>query len=98
MQKKYTVLIQRILDGEAYKLGYTGPNEGISGACNSVCTYIDTGVQKFDDEGRAFRTWRSAVWAKGYEILDDVKAGKMAIPTEEELIELLPELVITYSE
>lgn len=90
LQDQYTALIQSMLDKEAQKLGYDN--------CNSVCTYIDTGVQKFDDEGRAFRAWRSAVWAKGYEILDAVKAGEMAIPTEEELVEMLPKLVIAYSE
>ena len=90
LQTQYTALIQSMLDKEAQKLGYDN--------CNSVCTYIDTGVQKFDDEGRAFRSWRSAVWAKGYEILDAVKAGEMAIPTEAELVEMLPKLVIAYSE
>lgn len=90
LQAEYTALIQSMLDKEAQKLGYDN--------CNSVCTYIDTGVQKFDDEGKAFRAWRSAVWAKGYEILDAVKAGEMAIPTEEELVEMLPKLVIAYSE
>lgn len=90
LQAQYTALVQSILDTKAQKLGYDN--------CNSVCTYVDTGVQKFDDEGRAFRAWRSAVWAKGYEILDAVKAGEMAIPTEEELVEMLPKLVIAYSE
>lgn len=90
LQAQHTALIQSILDTEAQKLGYDN--------CNSVCTYVDTGVQKFDDEGRAFRAWRSAVWAKGYEILDAVKSGEMAIPTEEALVEMLPKLVIAYSE
>ena len=62
------------------------------------CSYIDTGVQKFDDEGKAFRAWRSAVWAKGYEILAEVQEGKREIPTEEELIAELPELTIVYEE
>lgn len=95
LQKQYTRLIQSILDKEAYALGYTGEDEKVAGACNSVCTYVDTGVQKFDDEGRAFRAWRSAVWAKGYEILAAVKAGEMAIPTEDELVEMLPKLELS---
>lgn len=90
LQKHYTNLIQHILDVEARKLGYDN--------CNSVCTYVNTGVQKFDDEGVAFRKWRSAVWAKGYEILADVQSGKMEIPTEEELVALLPALEIVYTE
>ena len=88
LQKHYTDLIQRLLDVEAQKLGYDN--------CNSVCTYVDTGVQKFDDEGVAFRKWRSAVWAKGYELLAEVQAGTRPVPTEEELVELLPKLEIVY--
>lgn len=90
LQKHYTAIIQSILDVEAQKLGYDN--------CNSVCTYVDTGVQKFDDEGIAFRKWRSAIWAKGYEILADVQSGKMEIPSETELIEILPKLEIIYTE
>lgn len=87
-QAHYTALIQKVLDDAAKELGYDN--------CLSVCSYVDTGVAKFDAEGTAFRAWRSAVWAKGYEILDMVIAGQMEIPTEEELLELLPELVIEY--
>lgn len=89
LQNKYTSLIQSILDSEAQKLGYDN--------CLSVCSYVNTGVQKFDDEGMAFRTWRSSVWEKGYEILSEVKSGKIDIPTEDELIELLPKLIINYT-
>lgn len=89
LQAKYTSLIQSILDSEAHKLGYDN--------CLSVCSYVNTGVQKFDDEGIAFRTWRSAVWAKGYELLAEVQTGEREIPTEEELVKLLPKLTITYT-
>lgn len=88
LQKHYTDIVQRLLDAEAQKLGYDN--------CNSVCTYVDTGVNKFDCEGVAFRKWRSAVWAKGYELLAEVQAGTRPVPTEEELVELLPKLVIEY--
>ena len=89
LTKYYTDLIQKYLDSKAKELGYD--------SCLSVCSYIDTGVQKFDDEGKAFRAWRSAVWARGYELIDEVKAGLRDIPSEDELFSLLPELVITYS-
>ena len=90
LQRDYTKLIQSILDIEAQKLGYDN--------CLSVCSYMDTGVQKFDDEGTCFRKWRSAVWNKGYELLDKVTSGEMEIPSEEELIEMLPKLELIYSE
>lgn len=89
LQKRYTDLIQRILDTEAQKLGYDN--------CNSVCTYVDTGVAKFDAEGVAFRKWRSAVWALGYELLAEVQVGTRPVPTEAELVELLPKLEIVYA-
>jgi hypothetical protein len=90
LQAQYTALIQSMLDKEAQKLGYDN--------CNSVCTYVDTGVAKFDAEGVAFRKWRSAVWAMGYELLAEVQAGTRPIPTEKELVELLPKLEIVYNE
>ena len=89
LQAQYTALIQSMLDKESRKLGYDN--------CNSVCTYDNTGVQKFDDEGKAFKKWRSAVWAKGYEILESVKSGAMPIPTEQELMDMLPKLEIIYT-
>jgi hypothetical protein len=88
LEEKYTSFVQRILDAEAQKLGYDN--------CNSVCTYVDTGVAKFDAEGVAFRKWRSAVWALGYELLAEVQAGTRPVPTEAELVELLPKLEIVY--
>ena len=88
VQKKLTDAVQHVLDSKAQELNYDN--------CLSVCSYIDTGVPKFDAEGRAFRYWRSAVWAKGYEILAQVQSGQRAIPTEEQLIAELPKLVINY--
>lgn len=89
LQAQYTSLIQSMLDKEARKLGYDN--------CNSVCTYVDTGVAKFDAEGVAFRKWRSAVWAKGYELLAEVQAGTRPVPAEEELVAMLPALEIVYA-
>lgn len=88
IQKQLTNAVQHVLDAKAQELLYD--------SCLSVCSYIDTGVPKFDAEGKAFRAWRSAVWAKGYEILAQVQAGQRAIPTEEQLIAELPKLVINY--
>lgn len=88
IQKQLTDAVQRVLDAKAQELNYD--------SCLSVCSYIDTGVARFDAEGRAFRAWRSAVWAKGYEILAQVQAGQRGIPTEAELIAELPQLVIEY--
>ena len=90
IQQEFTNAIQSYLDTKAQELNYD--------SCLSVCSYVDTGVAKFDAEGKAFRAWRSAVWTKGYEILDKVLAGKRKLPTKEELISELPELIIDYVE
>ncbi|TFL14231.1 hypothetical protein CSC67_08750 [Pusillimonas caeni] len=59
----------------------------------TACTYADeSAVPKFQAEGRAFRAWRSLVWAKCYEILGEVQAGRRPIPTDKELIMELPAL------
>lgn len=90
IQKQLTDAVQHVLDSKAQELNYD--------SCLSVCSYIDTGVARFDAEGKTFRAWRSAVWAKGYEILAQVQSGERTIPSEEELIAELPELVIEYME
>lgn len=90
IQAQLTRAIQVYLDSAARKLGYD--------SCLSVCSYVDTGVTKFDEEGEAFRKWRSAVWAKGYEIVAAVQVGTREIPTEEELFAELPTLELNRPE
>ena len=82
VQAMLTAKVQKYLDTTAQKLGYD--------SCLSVCSYVDTGVTKFDEEGVAFRKWRSAVWEKGYEIIAAVRAGIRSVPPEAELFAELP--------
>lgn len=58
----------------------------------TVCTYIDTGVERFDEDGRKARVWRSACWSYCYAQLALFEAGEREIPTAEELIAELPKL------
>lgn len=88
IQLRLTQAVQRHLDTKAIELGYD--------SCLSVCSYVETGIAKFDAEGTAFRSWRSAVWAFCYDLLNDFMEGKAVVPTEEGLIEQLPKLVIEY--
>lgn len=90
VQYELTMKVQNFLDETAKKLGYD--------SCLSVCSYVDTGVVKFDEEGEAFRKWRSAVWAKGYEIVAEVQAGTREVPTEEELFAELPAIELDREE
>lgn len=84
LEVQYTAQVQAMLDKAAKALGYD--------SCLSVCSYIETGVEQFDKEGVQFRRWRSAIWARGYELLDEVKSGSRPVPTPEELPDLMPKL------
>lgn len=55
--------------------------------------YYNSPVDKFRLEAQAVNVWVSEVWVKCYAILDEVKTGKRAIPTLEEVIAELPVLV-----
>lgn len=82
IQKKLVDAVQEYMDKKAQELNYDN--------CLSVCSYFNSGVEKFDKEGNLFRTWRSAVWQKCYQVLDECLAGTRAVPTAEELINELP--------
>lgn len=90
IQAMLTAKVQKYLDTTAQKLNYD--------SCLSVCSYVNTGVAKFDEEGEAFRKWRSAVWEKGYEIVAQVQEGTREIPTEEQLFAELPKLELDRQE
>lgn len=82
---------QMLIDGVQNWMDEVAASRGYDGIL-SVCTYIDTGVERFDTEGEQARKWRSQVWAYCYAYLDEVLAGTRTIPTLEELIEELPKL------
>lgn len=90
IQKKLVDAVQEYMDKKAQELNYDN--------CLSVCSYFNSGVEKFDKEGDAFRTWRSAVWQKCYQVLDECLAGTRSVPTSQELIEELPLLDINYAD
>ena len=77
--------VQAHMDAAARSLGYDD--------LKSAVTYADEpAVPRFQEEGRAFRVWRSLVWARYYELLDEVKAGEREPLTADEVIALLPVL------
>lgn len=84
IQQALTQAVQEHMDTKVQERGYDG--------ILSACSYVNTGIERFDAEGEACRSWRSAVWNKCYEILAEVQAGARAVPTAEELIRLLPTL------
>ena len=58
----------------------------------TACSYADEpSVEKFQAEGLVARRWRSQVWAYCHQVMDDVLAGRRAMPTN--LIAELPQIV-----
>lgn len=80
IKKKRTVdMVQSYLDSKAKSYGYDD--------IRSAVTYADEpSVPLFQEQGLAFREWRSLVWERCYEALE---AGG---PSEEELLAVLPTL------
>jgi hypothetical protein len=75
--------VQGKLDGAAQGRGYDSVSTAISYA-------EEPAVPKFQNDGKAFRAWRSLVWAYAYEQLAKVLAGDRARPTVDEFLGELP--------
>ncbi len=75
--------VQKHLDLAAAARGYDD--------IRTAVTYADEdSVPRFQAEGRAFRAWRSRVWAFCYSLQAQVAAGDVDEPTLEELLPMLP--------
>lgn len=74
----------QVLDAAAQAAGYDD--------IKTAVTYADEpAVPVFQAQGRAFRAWRSLVWAACYELLAEAVATGV-IPTEQQLRDELPAL------
>ena len=83
----YEMAAQLHMDTAAHEHGYDNIATAVS--------YADEpAVTKFQREGKAFREWRSLVWAFCYDMLAKYKAGAIEKPTVEQLVAALPALVI----
>lgn len=85
IQKMLTGGVQAYMDTKAQERGYDN--------IHTACSYANSTDKVFKAEGTACLAWRDSVWRKCYNILDEVKQGKRAIPTLEEVIAELPVLV-----
>ncbi|MFU7365767.1 hypothetical protein ACM74C_08050 [Pseudomonas aeruginosa] len=82
---EYTVAVQLEMDQRARLFGYDD--------IKTAVTYAEEpSVARFQDEGRAFRAWRSACWDHCYTLLATVKAGERELPSVAQLLAELPEL------
>jgi hypothetical protein len=83
VQRRLAAAVQSHLDVTAQAWGYTNMAYAVS--------YADEpAVPQFAAEGAALRAWRSLVWAGCYWVMAQVKDGSRAVPTEAELLSLLP--------
>jgi len=55
----------------------------------SACSYASA-PNRFQMESQAFIEWRSACWDMAFQVQQEVAEGTRPVPTEEELISLLP--------
>jgi len=86
VQVDFERVVQEHLDARAHTFDFDNIFTGVS--------YADEpAVTKFQDEGKALRTWRSLVWEKCYDVLQDVEAGTVTLNTTQDLIDLLPDFV-----
>lgn len=81
----YTAAIQQRLDDFARTRNYDG--------ILSACTYATSLIPKFKAEGQYAVQARDNTWAAAYELLAEVEAGTRPMPTLDEVIAALPELV-----
>jgi len=79
-------VVQDLLDSTARSKGYTN---------GAYCAgYAGDPDPEFDAHGTAFKIWRSKVWRKCYQILDQVESGEIPLEdiTAEYVLGQLPEI------
>ena len=85
IQAALTKAVQDHMDATVQTRGYDN--------INSACSYATSTDAVFLAEAQACVAWRDKVWRYCYDTLAEVLAGERDIPTAEELITELPELV-----
>ena len=82
--------IDRYLDAQAQSFRYE--------SIRTMVTYENDPNPKFNAEGVGAKAFRSAVYTLGVSLIDEVQSGLREVPTEVELLALMPKLVdfVTY--
>lgn len=84
-QARLSAAVQAHLDATARARSYD--------SALSCVSYVDSTVAQYRTEATAMRDWRDAVWQRCYELLAEIQAGQRPIPSEQELIALLPTIL-----
>lgn len=77
--------VQELLDNKAKELNY---DNGFA-----LASYATSTIPKFRNEATKFVAWRDSMWAKCYEINDQYLSGTIPMPTVEDVMNELPELL-----
>jgi len=85
IQQKYVDAIQLFMDRKAAEKKYDN--------IKSAALRAALPNSPFHAEGLAAGTWMDNCWALSYQVLAEVKNGTRPMPTIEELIDMMPELV-----
>lgn len=82
-ERSIVAFVKAHLDAVARSYGYDD--------IGTAASYADEpAIAKFQEEGRAFRAWRSHAWARCFEVLNEVSNSTRSMLTEAELVEELP--------
>jgi hypothetical protein len=78
-------VVQAHLDARAGERGYS--------SIFAACSYEASAVPAWKAEALACIAWRDAVWLMALSVMDECQRGARAVPTEDEMIGMLPDLV-----
>ena len=85
IENSYINAIQSFMDSKAQEKNYDN--------IKSAALRAALPDSPFHNEGLAAGTWMDNCWALSYQILAEVKVGTRQMPTVEELINMMPELM-----
>nr|DAV25011.1 MAG TPA: hypothetical protein [Caudoviricetes sp.] len=82
-QQVYTEYAQDMMDSVVKDRNYD--------SIASTCSYFNSTNAKFAKEANVCIKYRDSVWVKCYELLGQVLAGKMEIPSKDDFLAMLPQ-------
>ena len=86
--------IDRLRNGVAGHLSEASRAKGYDSIIDVVSYADEPSVPRFQQDGIVFRRWRSLVWDKYHQIIEDWKDDKIEEPQVDEVIAQLPKLEI----